>query len=213
LGPAARSECFPSHPSAFLLSRVLVCQKHQSLKFRPASTRVTSSDITPSSFRATGPRTSLVSSRPTLSRFPDLHLVTSADITLIPTGRPRPASFRFHPVWVTLSDPAHPTSPVCLGPTDPDPAQSAFPDLLSVGIRLQSYSFPPSPSRESPSCFPLPDPQLRLQPFPRARTRLGSSLSQQSMTATWRACFSGRLRVFLHVWRRTTARARTSLLS
>jgi hypothetical protein len=68
----------PPGPSAFLYTRVLFfypecfsAKSTQSWKFRPASTRVTSSDITPSSFRAAGPRTPLVFSRPTLSRFPD----------------------------------------------------------------------------------------------------------------------------------------------
>jgi hypothetical protein len=149
---------------------------------------------------------------------PDLHGVTSPDITLVPDPQPRsrlscfPTSrFRFLPVGLRLQTPGVPDpSSAYLGPTDPDPSSVCFPDLLSVGIRLQSCSSPPSPSRESSSSFPLSDPQLRLQPFPRARP---FSLSQQSMTATWRACSSGRLRVFLHVWRRTTARARTSLLS
>jgi hypothetical protein len=59
-----------------------------------------------------------------------------------------------------------------------------------AALRLQTFS----------SAFSL----SRARPF---------SLFQQSMTATWRACSSGKLRVFLHVWRHTTARARTSLLS
>jgi hypothetical protein len=45
-------------------------------------------------------------------------------------------------------------------------------------------------------CFPLSDPQLPPSVFP---ARAPFSLSQQSMTATWRACSSDRLRVFLHV--------------
>jgi hypothetical protein len=69
LGPLLRtaSRDQPPGPSAFFSTRALFFYPEcfsvkgtQSLKSRPASTRVTSSDITPSSFRAAGPRTPLV---------------------------------------------------------------------------------------------------------------------------------------------------------
>jgi hypothetical protein len=171
---------------------------------------------------------------------PDLHLVTSADITLVPDLQTadrlvplRTCRFPFSSQSVYASGPpAHPTSSsvsfrlpwsgfTLSDPASPDPDSRLSSDLHPVGIRLQSRGFPPSPSRESnflfsasrPAALRFPTLSSPLQ-FPRARV----SASDFLLTSAVHGCHLARMLQrqapsVLACLTTTTARARTSLLS
>jgi hypothetical protein len=118
------------------------------LKFRPTSTRVTSSDITLSSFRAAGPRNHLASSRPTFSAFYQTSLRFWTSRSLNPNRQTPTCQFPLSPSRFTLSDP-------CV----PDLDSVCFPDLHPVETRFQLAISAFTQSGVT-FCFPPPDPQF-----------------------------------------------------
>jgi hypothetical protein len=138
------------------------------------------------------PRVLLWQSTPSRLKYsPDLHLVTSADLTRDPYRQTRTSSSAsdlqfstFHRAGLRFRTPG-------------------VPDLCSV-------CFPTFPQSGNAFLFPPSDPQpyvFRPSAFPRARVSASDILlSQQRMSATWRACSHDRLQVFLHAWRRRPPR-------